>query len=103
MIGVNTTDMVLLDIETERLRQNEKWGVQDHPSGTGGDQDVDLAERYRQSCEVAHASGMGTWKHILREEVYEAFAEADPMALRKELVQVAAVAVAWVEALDRGA
>lgn len=41
------------------------------------------------------------WLHILREEVAEAFAETDPVALRGELVQVAAVAVAWAEAIDR--
>jgi hypothetical protein len=44
---------------------------------------------------------MVTWAHILTEEFYEALAEADPEKLREELVQVAAVAVAWVECLDR--
>jgi hypothetical protein len=40
---------------------------------------------------------------ILREEVYEAFAEEDPAALRTELIQVAAVAATWVDAIDRRA
>lgn len=35
------------------------------------------------------------------EEVLEAFAEADPDRLRAELVQVAAVATKWIQALDR--
>jgi hypothetical protein len=35
------------------------------------------------------------------EEVREAMAESDPAKLRVELVQVAAVSVAWIEALDR--
>ncbi|MEY9934267.1 hypothetical protein ABH926_008932 [Catenulispora sp. GP43] len=37
---------------------------------------------------------------MLLEEVYEALAEVDPAALRAELVQVAAVAAAWVEDID---
>ncbi|WP_217183393.1 hypothetical protein [Streptomyces sp. AC495_CC817] len=41
-----------------------------------------------------------TWWHILREEVFEAAAESDPAALRAELVQVAAVAVKMIDALD---
>ena len=45
--------------------------------------------------------GQCTWLHILREEVFEAFAEDDPAKLRAELIQVAAVAVQWVEAIDR--
>jgi hypothetical protein len=47
--------------------------------------------------------GTTTWKHILREEFLEAMAEEDPEQLREELVQVAAVAVAWIEAIDRRA
>ncbi len=43
------------------------------------------------------------WKTILLEEVAEAFAENDPATLRRELVQVAAVAAAWIEAIDRRA
>jgi hypothetical protein len=37
---------------------------------------------------------------VLDEEVWEAFAESDPAKLRAELVQVAAVAFRWIEALD---
>lgn len=43
-----------------------------------------------------------TWWHILREEVFEAAAENRPEALRAELVQVAAVAVKMIDALDSG-
>ncbi len=94
-------EVVLEEVFQERAKQTYKWGVQNYPNGTGGDQDVDLAERYTASCDIARENGMGTWKHVLREEVYEAFAEADPAKLRAELIQVAAVAVAWVEAIDR--
>jgi hypothetical protein len=42
-----------------------------------------------------------TWRDILLEEVYEAFAETDSDRLREELIQVAAVALSWVDAIDR--
>ena len=45
--------------------------------------------------------GSLAWDGILLEEVYEAFAEEDPIKLRSELVQVAAVAVQWIAAIDR--
>lgn len=38
---------------------------------------------------------------MLLEEVAEAFAESDDARLRAELVQVAAVAQAWIESIDR--
>lgn len=44
--------------------------------------------------------GSVTWWHILREEVFEAAAESDRAALRAELVQVAAVALKMIDALD---
>jgi hypothetical protein len=37
----------------------------------------------------------------LLEEVFEAMAEDSPVKLAHELTQVAAVAVAWVEAIER--
>jgi hypothetical protein len=55
------------------------------------------------ACQSAADGGYLDWLHILREEVAEAFAESDPAKLRAELVQVAAVAVNWVEAIDRRA
>src|SRR5690606_9023684 len=42
-----------------------------------------------------------TWAHLIREEVAEAFAEADLDRARAELIQVAALAVAAVEKIDR--
>lgn len=92
--------MVLADILEERLRQEDQWGEQNHPDGTGGNAGL-LAEWAREACQRAAASGTVTWQHILLEEVYEAFAETDPAALRAELIQVAAVAAAWAEAIDR--
>ena len=44
--------------------------------------------------------GSLAWDGILLEEVYEGLAEIDPLLRRAELVQVAAVAVGEIEAID---
>lgn len=97
------TLQVLLEVLAERGRQHEKWGQQDHIDGTGsygGLLTLRLAEaqQARAACKAANPD---TWHLILREEVAEAFSETDPAALRAELVQVAAVAVQWIETIDR--
>lgn len=101
---------VLSDVAAERARQDEKWGEQNHPDGTGPQvahgflgRMAEHAEHARDACQAAAAVGECTWRHILLEEVYEGLAEADPARLRAELVQVAAVAVQWIEAIDRRA
>ncbi len=78
---------VLDEVFGERQRQEARWGQQDNPDFE--------------------------WVSILTEEVGEAATEAneanfksgknrgDFSNLRTELIQVAAVAVAWVEAIDR--
>lgn len=74
---------VLVDVERERGEQDVKWGVQSHDDFT--------------------------WLAILGEEVGESnqaaldirFQGGTLAALREELIQVAAVAVAFVEAIDR--
>jgi hypothetical protein len=96
-----TTDRVLQEVLAERIAQDAKWGEQNHPDGTGNKSQQDRAEFARRWCESAFASGYGTWADILTEEVAEAEAERDPVKLRAELVQVAAVATAWIEAIDR--
>ncbi|GII30227.1 hypothetical protein [Planotetraspora mira] len=91
---------VLADVTAERVAQDAMWGVQEHPDGTGPERRPD-ADRARQAVEDAAARGLPTWRDILYEEVMEAFAEDDPEHLRAELIQVAAVAVKWVQALDQ--
>ena len=94
------TDHVLDEIAAERVAQNAKWGEQNHPDGTG-EAFAPAADAARDLCERAFSAKRGNWQVILTEEAYEAFAESDPVKLRRELVQVAAVAVAWIEAIDR--
>ncbi len=100
---------VLDDIVVERERQDEKWGEQNHPDGTGPgvlflrNPDMTHAEAeviFGTRCRT-NTPAEDNWRDILMEEVAEAFAEDDPFKLRKELVQVAAVAAQWIEAIDR--
>lgn len=110
------TDRVLSEVLAERIRQDGMWGVQDfpfhHPADGDGNDLVDweygaLAQHLKDECDmrraVAKAGGNDTRSNalVLLEEVFEAMAETDPEKIRGELVQVAAVAVKAVEALDR--
>lgn len=97
---------VLTEIAEERARQDAKWGEQNHPDGTGAAYGLgavpELAADFaKQRCDAAFERGTGTWEHILFEEFCEAMAEDDPVRLRAELLQTAAVAVHWIEALDQ--
>lgn len=114
-----TQSKAIRDLIEERRKQDEKWGVQNHPdfySWVGGVMDGETSrEAGRRRC---RALGIPTeeeareallksaqrnntnWAQILLEEVSEAIS-ADPDAIRDELIQVAAVAIAWVECLDR--
>lgn len=89
-------------IRRERYAQDAKWGPQNYPDGTGiSTQDRDMAASHKRKVDDAASNGTLTWRLILLEEVAEAFAENDPAKLRAELVQVAAVATAWIEDIDR--
>lgn len=109
-------DWVIADVIAERVRQDEKWGQQNHPNGTGercnwaaeidpaypmGNVAVQIARVATMATNRAARDGTLTWLHILREEIAEAFAEDDPVKLRRELVQATAVGIAWIEAIDR--
>lgn len=112
-------EAVLQEVRLERARQDAKWGEQNHPdadpvllSRDGGVTPKRLAEEHgvptgtrgEQRCQTYESRGEANWLAILAEEVGEAsdeIAHGDTAALRGELVQVAAVATAWVEAIDR--
>lgn len=96
------TKLVLQAVAEEREAQDAKWGEQNHPDGTGSDVFKWLAEGKKRQTDTSAALGELTYRDILEEEMYEAFAESDTAKLREELIQVAAVAVAWVEKIDRG-
>lgn len=118
-------------VAAERARQDAKWGQQNHPDGTGPDEQVlaPLADILRSShhdprnMQVARATILAraatlatdqaaalsravgknyvTWALILLEEVFEALAEDDPDKLTAELAQLAGVAQQWVDAIER--
>ena len=90
----------LLEVRDESIRQDKKWGEQNHEDGTG-EEFVGIASEMKKSCDEAFAAGKGTWRHILEEEFYEACEVADPEKLKNELLQVAAVALQWRQAIDR--
>ncbi|MFI6922831.1 hypothetical protein ACIBIZ_23010 [Nonomuraea spiralis] len=92
---------VLADVTAERMAQDALWGMQALPDGTGGEHRTAESDRARDETEAAARRGALTWRHVLVEEVLEALAESDPVRLRAELIQVAAVAVKWSQALDR--
>ena len=98
----------------ERLRQDKKFGVQDHlsvpnfvrgkPNVACAHSKVPVASYMREYNDTLVSFQRLTWGPILVEEVSEALeaaASESPAALRAELVQVAAVAVAWIDCLDR--
>jgi hypothetical protein len=118
------TSEVLWEIHDERAKQDTKWGEQNHPNvdplvaehvaaNVGQPRrELTIARFYRvptatvarELCQQAAADGRSTWGDILLEEFCE-FLEAaglgDDVAARGELVQLAAVAVAAVQAHDR--
>lgn len=91
---------VLSDIEAERRAQDAKWGEQNHPDGTNEAYKKE-ADEAKKNCAELVELGLLCWIDILIEEVAEACAEADPVKLRAELIQVAAVAANWAQAIDR--
>lgn len=112
--GVHVTDIFQSTIDTlndlasevieERLEQVQQWGQQDHPSSHRfalPSYYETQADRYKEINDARVADGSLSWDGILLEEVFEALAESDPQARRTELIQVAAVALAEVEAIDR--
>lgn len=109
---MNILDMV----RDERAKQDVKWGTQDHPDFAPNTEDrtrglyAELADEWKAGNDrlVADQSSKGVpsdrncaWDGILMEEVLEALGEADEDKKIVELVQVAAVCVAWIEAIER--
>ena len=78
------TSCVLADVRTERERQDEKWGEQNH------DPFVYLTVLMEEVGEAA------------KDALQTRYGGSDLTKLRTELVQCAAVAVAAIECLDRG-
>lgn len=97
----------MTEVTNERDRQDEKWGEQNHPllSPNYPEDSRRFYETEATLWKAANAdralAGCLAWDGILLEEVNEALAETDPVKIREELIQAAAVIVAMVESLDR--
>lgn len=113
---MTATAQVLIEVHNERRRQDAKWGIQDHPDlparWVGRSPDLvakfmgtPIASLAKALCEYEHeVHGVDCWALIDSEENSEAYEQAalgNLEELRKELIQGAAVKVAWVEAIDR--
>lgn len=112
---------VLGEVAAERGQQDVTWGEQNHPDVIGSWLDdpapanvhvtavmhhMPTADVARTLCAKAFDSLSGTWAHIAVEELAEAVEAAalrDIPALRTELIQTAAVLLAWIQAIDRRA
>lgn len=118
---------IFAEIEAERLRQDAKWGQQNHPdvdrvlcergpspgrctpARMAAEYDIPTATRAKAACDGAAKIGQCTWAHIAVEEMAEVI-EAATLAQQgkgpeedvdAELVQLIAVLVAWREARAR--
>lgn len=98
----------LVLVDQEIRRQDEKWG----PDRTHPDLHIDSglddgswfhiwkdSSEYKRTTENRAKDGTISWADILVEEVAEALDEPDPQKRIDELVQVAAVALQWVNDL----
>jgi hypothetical protein len=113
---------VLADVAKERSRQDSKWGQQDHLDLVPGSADdpatladvtrthlMPLADDVRRLVDRLAGEGRSSWVLIALEELAEALEAAALLdgtrrsvdALRTEVVQLAAVAVQWAQAIDR--
>jgi hypothetical protein len=83
---------VLWEVGHERKRQNERFAEQNHPLGHWI---IILGEEFGEVCRAAYEAVNALAVHG------PVGYEAELRAARQELVQVAAVAVAMIESLDR--
>jgi len=96
------------DIVEERASNVARWGEQNYPSSAslGGPgacllYGIPTERAAKETVARATKEGRLTWADVLLEEFAEAVAATDDVARRGELVQVAAVALAWIECIDR--
>lgn len=119
------TDRILSEVLATRSRQDDHHGQQNHPDLDP--RDIDIVTRHEYAfradnwashnaeratptitsgrCGYGHPSDgphpHTAWDGLLLEVAYRALAEAHPVRLRARLVDLAALAVAWAEDVDR--
>ena len=101
---------VVQDVVAERCRQDEKWGwPKPFPTiGRPGEDSetlkiINLSIEIEMRAREIQNSCASSWCSIAAEEfgeVMRALLARDPVALRLELIQLAAVCCAWAQAID---
>lgn len=93
---------VLSEIAVRRARQRTAAGGDEHrlPDGTGQFPETIDAEAAEMVRDTASEGGYLDWLHIVRAAAARAYAEAHPARLRADLVDLAAYATGWIQALD---
>lgn len=91
---------ILGDVWAERVRQIEKFGEQHREDGADPMTYGPIAARSRENFQNAEANGGATWHRALNGPFFESVSETDPAMLRASLVELAAVACAWIEDID---
>lgn len=109
-------EKILEEVRQERIKQDKKWGEQNHPcldqtllNREGGCTPQRMTEEYnipsellaKQSCDRKADKGECTWVDIALEELSEVTSTFDIHKRREEIIQLSAVCVAWVEKIDR--
>lgn len=108
----NTRTRIFVELYEEILKQDSKWGQQNHPSvdplllergalRMSEEYEIPSETRAKQMCETTAISGTVTWGHIALEEFAECICAQSDQDRRKELVQLAAVVVQWITCIDR--
>lgn len=93
---------ILESVVEERDKAMAVFGIQNHPDGTkASDINRQMRDDQRRLVNRQAESGESNWFDILMEEVLEAGAEEDLVALDKELMQVMQVACVWREDIQR--
>lgn len=87
-------------VDEERQRQIKLFGLQPLPDGTGRPEQVEAADIARRNCNDAFDTGEGTHAYVMIEEACEVLAESDPVKLKEELIQLAAVCAKWIWDID---
>lgn len=108
------TAKVLAEVGAHRLEQVARYGENHdlpyatgpqepwlYPFSTGGATWVEQV--FRRDYEASGGDADTTWMRLLREELSEVACEDNPANLRAELVQLAALAVSWIETIDHHA
>lgn len=91
---------ILEDVCAERHKQLEEFGSEYQLRDGTSDTLQQFVTPIQAMVDQRMSAGEHTWLQVLAEEFMEAATEADVAALRREVVQIAAVAFAWLEAID---